>query len=69
MITAEQLKELQQRAGDLGKYLEIEAKSVQLEEEKLRTQAPDFWDDPKKAEQQMKKVKELGRIAPAHCFQ
>ena len=61
MITAEQLKELQQRAGDLGKYLEIEAKSVQLEEEKLRTQAPDFWDDPKKAEQQMKKVKELER--------
>lgn len=61
MITAEQLKELQQRAEDLGKYLEIDAKSIQLEEEKLRTQAPDFWEDPKNAEQQMKKVKELER--------
>jgi peptide chain release factor 2 len=25
----------------------------------MRTQAPDFWDDPKKAEQKMKKLKEL----------
>ena len=48
MITAEQLKELQQRAGDLGKYLEIEAKSVQLEEEKLRTQAQTFGTTPKR---------------------
>jgi len=32
---------------------------MELEEEELRTQAPDFWDDPKAAEQQMKKVREL----------
>jgi len=25
----------------------------------MRTQAPDFWDDPKKAEQKMKNLKEL----------
>ena len=32
---------------------------MELEEEELRTQAPDLWDDPKAAEQQMKKVREL----------
>ena len=32
---------------------------MELEEEELRTQAPDFWDDPKAAEQQMKKVRAL----------
>ena len=32
---------------------------MELEEEELRTQAPDFWDDTKAAEQQMKKVRTL----------
>jgi len=30
-----------------------------LEEEELRTQAPDFWEDPKRAEEQMRKVREI----------
>lgn len=57
MITADQLKDVQTRAETLHKYLDIDAKRVELEEEQLRTQAPDFWDDPKRAEEQMKKVK------------
>lgn len=57
MITSDQLKDIQARAEALYRYLDIEAKSVQLEEERLRTQAPDFWDDAKRAEEQMKKVK------------
>ncbi len=61
MITAEQLKELQQRAEDLGRYIEIDAKSIQLEEERIRVRAPGFWDDPRRAERQMKEVKELER--------
>ena len=32
---------------------------IQVEEEELRTHVPDFWDDRKKAEVQMKKVKDL----------
>lgn len=52
---------MQQRIASLGKYLEIDAKSIQLEEERIRAQAPDFWEDPKRAEQQMRKVKELER--------
>ena len=41
----------------LHRYLDIDAKTMQLEEEQLRTQDPGFWDDAKRAEEQMKKVK------------
>lgn len=57
MITAEQLKDVQQRTEALHWYLNIDQKQIEYEEEQLRTQAPDFWDDPKRAETQMKKVK------------
>lgn len=57
MITAEQLKDVQQRIEALHRYLNIDQKQIEYEEEQLRTQAPDFWDDPKRAEAQMKKVK------------
>lgn len=57
MITAEQLKDVQQRTEALHWYLNIDQKQIEYEEEQLRTQAPDFWDDPKRAEAQMKKVK------------
>ena len=57
MITADQLKDIQERAEALHRYLDIDHKRVELEEEELRTQAPDFWDDPARAQEQMKKVK------------
>lgn len=57
MITAEQLKDVQQRTEALHRYLNIDQKQIEYEEEQLCTQAPDFWDDPKRAEAQMKKVK------------
>ena len=59
MITIEQLKDVKERTEALKRYLDIDAKLVQVEEEQLRTQAPGFWDDAKKAEAQMKKVKSL----------
>ena len=59
MITIEQLKDVKTRTEALYRYLDIENKKVQVEEEQLRTQAPGFWDDAKKAEAQMKKVKGL----------
>lgn len=61
MITSDQLKNVIDRTNALNYYLDIENKLVQLEEEQLRTQAPDFWEDPKRAEAQMKKVKEIQR--------
>ena len=57
MITADQLKDVLERAEALHRYLDIDRKRVELEEEELRTQAPDFWDDPARAQEQMKKVK------------
>ena len=61
MITADQLKDVLERAEALHRYLDIDKKKIEFEEEDLRTQAPDFWDDPKRAEEQMKKVKGIKR--------
>ena len=61
MITAEQLKDVLRRADDLNRYLDIDRKRIEYEEEELRTQAPDFWEDPKRAQAQMKKVKDIKR--------
>lgn len=57
MITLDQLKDIQDRADALYRYLDIDKKRMEFEEEDLRTQAPDFWDDPVRAQEQMKLVK------------
>ena len=57
MITSDQLKDVLERADALHRYLNIEKKQVEFEEEQLRTQDPDFWNDPAEAQRQMKKVK------------
>ena len=59
MITADRLKDVMDRADALHHYLNIDQKKVEFEEEQLRTQAPDFWEDPKYAQEQMKKVKSI----------
>ena len=59
MITQDQLKDVLERADKLYHYLHIDQKQIEFEEEDLRTQAPDFWEDPKRAEEQMKKVKAI----------
>ena len=61
MITQDQLKDVLKRADDLYRYLDIDRKKIEFEEEDLRTQAPDFWEDPKRAQIQMKKVKDIKR--------
>ena len=57
MITQDQLKDVLDRTDALYRYLKIDVKKMQYEEEDLRTQAPVFWEDQKRAEEQMKKVK------------
>lgn len=56
MATHEQIKELQGRREDLLRHLDIDNRRIALEEEEAKTLAPDFWDDPSKAEEQLKKV-------------
>ena len=48
MITADQLKDVLEREHALRGYLDVDAKIIQLEEEELRTQSPDFWNDAKR---------------------
>ena len=57
MITADQLKDVTERVEALHRYLNIDKRKIEFEEEQLRTQAPDVWEDAERAQEQMKKVK------------
>ena len=59
MITQDQFKEATERRDALKKYLDIDNKKIEVEEEELRTHVSDFWDDREKAEAQMRKIKDL----------
>lgn len=59
MITQDQIKDIAQRRDALHHYLDIDNKKIQVEEEELRTHVPDFWEHPKEAQAQMKKIKDL----------
>lgn len=59
MVNQDQLKGLQERILKIGEYLKINEKRLQLKEEELKTQDPEFWNDPKKAEIQMKSIRGL----------
>ncbi len=56
MTTAEQIKELHNRTDALNKCLHIEEKREELAGKEAQSQAPGFWDDPKKAEAFMKSL-------------
>ena len=59
MITAEQAKEAAARRDALKRYLDVDGKRIQIEEEELHTHVPDFWEHPREAQAQMKKIKDL----------
>ncbi|MDP5099133.1 MAG: peptide chain release factor 2 [Crocinitomicaceae bacterium] len=59
MINQEQLKVIQKRISAIEDYLKINEKRSQLSEEELKTQDPEFWNDSKKAELQMKSIRSL----------
>ena len=54
MTTSEQIKDLHSRIETLQKCLHMEDKRKELAEKEKESQAPGFWDDPKKAETFMK---------------
>lgn len=58
-MTGEQLKEIEKRANEIKDFLKIDEKALRLKEEELKTQDPDFWLDSKKAEVQMKTIREI----------
>jgi peptide chain release factor 2 len=59
MVNSDQLKEVNVRIEAIANYLKIPEKEMQLRESELKTQDPGFWDDPKKAETQMKEIRGL----------
>ncbi len=59
MINQEQFKELAERVSAIEGYLKIREKRMELKEEELKTQDPEFWNDPKAAEAKMKQIRGL----------
>lgn len=66
MITAEQIKDLHSRLQTLHKCLHIEAKSAQWAQMEEQSQAPSFWDDPKKAEAFMKEMNAIKAVVNSY---
>ncbi|MDO5638041.1 MAG: peptide chain release factor 2 [Myroides sp.] len=50
MITSEQIKSLMNRLGALRRYLDIDKKLIEIQNEEEKTFAPDFWNNAKEAE-------------------
>ena len=61
MITIDKILDLKTRLDALKGYLAIEDKRGQILEEEKYTHDPDFWNDQKKAQVVMKKIRELKR--------
>ncbi|MCK5845908.1 MAG: peptide chain release factor 2 [Bacteroidales bacterium] len=61
MITKENHKENIERLDALRGYLDLDRKQMEIEEEELKTQDPNFWNNPKKAELLLKKIKDKKR--------
>ena len=56
MVLAEQIKEAAARRDTLYRCLDIEQRRIDLRNEEEKTQEPDFWNDPPKAREQLRKV-------------
>ncbi|MBQ3749919.1 MAG: peptide chain release factor 2 [Bacteroidales bacterium] len=56
MITADQVKDLLTRLGELRRYLDIDGKLSEIEQKEKITLQDGFWDDPKAAEKLMREI-------------
>ncbi|MFZ9029994.1 MAG: peptide chain release factor 2 [Robiginitalea sp.] len=57
MLLTDRFKDLMERLGALRRYLDIDAKRIEIQNEEEKTLAPGFWDDPVTAQDFMKKLK------------
>ncbi|WP_122950811.1 peptide chain release factor 2 [Croceivirga radicis] len=57
MVTTDQHKDLIDRLGALRRYLDIDAKLIEIENEEEKTLEPDFWNNPQEAQKQMQSIK------------
>ncbi len=56
MVSIDQIKEIDRRREELFRCLNIEQRRIDLDNEQERTQEPDFWENPDKAREQLRKV-------------
>ncbi|MDG1148495.1 MAG: peptide chain release factor 2 [Crocinitomicaceae bacterium] len=59
MINQDQIKGIRNRINTIEGYLKISEKRVRFKEEELKSQDPDFWNDSKKAEIQIKAIRSI----------
>ncbi|MCR4827900.1 MAG: peptide chain release factor 2 [Bacteroidales bacterium] len=57
MTIAETIKDLTQRRDSLRKFLDIDTLTAQIAEEEKKTEAAEFWNDPKEAKKVMLEIK------------
>ncbi len=57
MVTQEQVKDFERRVDELYRYLKIEDKRIEVQEDDLKSQDPTFWDNPKAAEAVLKQMR------------
>ena len=57
MTISETIKDLEQRKESLRKFLEIDKLEAAIAEEEKKTEAADFWNDPKEAKKVMLEIK------------
>ncbi|MCL8005927.1 peptide chain release factor 2 [Gelidibacter japonicus] len=58
MTPSDQVKGLVERLGALRRYLDIDAKTIEIKNEEVQTFDPNFWNDSKAAELVMKSLRE-----------
>ncbi|MCM4159006.1 peptide chain release factor 2 [Antarcticibacterium flavum] len=56
MINTEQIKDLKDRLVALRRYLDVDAKQIEITNLEEKTYSPDFWDNPKEAEALMREL-------------
>ncbi|MBT8254528.1 MAG: peptide chain release factor 2 [Bacteroidia bacterium] len=57
MVTSDQIRDLIERLGALRRYLDIDAKRIEIQNEEEKTFDPNFWNDSKAAERIMKDLR------------
>ncbi|MCR4878346.1 MAG: peptide chain release factor 2 [Bacteroidales bacterium] len=56
MTTSDQIKAVQTRLSELRRYLDVDAKELEIKQKEEITQQDGFWDDPKAAEKLLKEI-------------
>lgn len=57
MVSQDQLKDFERRTSQLHGYLKIDEKRLEIQEDDLKSQDPNFWDKPKEAEILLKRMR------------